>query len=55
MALCYVTAGYRGNRGNATIEKLWEEVFFMHHALRLYNWGLSELAVSPKKEVLGLD
>jgi hypothetical protein len=23
----HVTAGYRGSRGNTTIEELWEEVF----------------------------
>jgi hypothetical protein len=50
-----VTAGYSGNRGNATIEELWEEEFSVRHALRLYNWNLLELEFSLRKEVLGPD
>jgi hypothetical protein len=33
-----VTADYSGDRGNAAIEELWEEVFSVRSEQRLYNW-----------------
>jgi hypothetical protein len=51
----HITAGYRGDRGNTTIEELWEEVFSVWSMLRLYNWSPLKLAVSLGKEVLGPD
>jgi hypothetical protein len=35
----HVTAGYRGDRGNATVKELWEEVFSVWSAPSLYNWS----------------
>jgi hypothetical protein len=40
----HVTADYRGVRSNTTIEELWEEVFSVRSAPRLYNWNPFELA-----------
>jgi hypothetical protein len=39
----HVTAGYRGERGNVTIEELWEDVFCAVRA-EAYNWSRFELA-----------
>jgi hypothetical protein len=47
-----VTAGYHSERGNATIEEMWKEVFSVWSVLRLYNWSPFEFSVGLKKEVL---
>jgi hypothetical protein len=51
----HVTTGYRGDRGKATIEELWEDVFSVQSAPELYNWSSFEFPVSLRKEILGPD